>query len=227
MHAPCPMPLGIMVYSNALLHVSLFVVDRSEAMFTLRTGRTFTHATEGLWKTRVLGGRDVGIPPFKTPTLNKGMLWAVEIMRDRYHPKMLLYTLDKLFFVYAQIRDSPRDERVVLAYEILCISSSRCTDRQNGVEQMGMPDALALLNTEDARHLEHLAWAIYNGALLVGLWSKLLGPQPWCTVLVGLQRHIYRGHEDVAHCPPQTLGSWDHEEWVQALHHVGGLGRRR
>ena len=31
----------------------------------------------------------------------------------------------------------------------------------------------------------------------------------------------------MAHCPSQTLGSWDHEEWVQALHHVGGLGRQR
>ena len=102
-----PMPLGIMVYSNALLHVSLFVVDRFEAIFTLHTGRMFTHATEGLWKTRALGGRDAGVPPFKKPTLNKGMLWAAEIMRDGYHPKMLLYTLDELFFIYVQIRDSP------------------------------------------------------------------------------------------------------------------------
>ena len=151
MHAcPCPVPLGIVLYSNALLHVSLFVVDRFEAIFTLCTGRTFTHAMEGLWKTRALGGRDAGIPPFKTPTLNKGTLQAAEIMRDGYCPKMLLYTLDELFFVYVQIKDSRRDERVVLAYEILCILSDRCTNRCKGVEQTGIPDALALLNTEDA-----------------------------------------------------------------------------
>ena len=155
---PHPVPLGIVVYSNALLHVSLFVVDRFEVIFTLCTGRTFTHATEGLWKTRALGGRDAGIPPFKMPTLNKGTLWAAESMRDRYHPKMLLYGLDELFFIYAQIKDSPLDERVMLAYEILCISSNRCTDRRNGVEQMGVPDTLALLNTKDAQHLECLAW---------------------------------------------------------------------
>ena len=100
---------------------------------------------------------------------------------------MLLYTLDELFFVYAQIRDSPRDERVVLAYEILCISSIRCTNRWNGVEQTGVPDTLALLNTEDARHLKRLAWAVYDGALLVGPWPELSGTWPWCTVLVGLQ----------------------------------------
>ena len=108
----------------------------------------------------------------------------------------------------------------MLAYEILCISSNTCTDRQNGLEQTGVPDALALLNTEDAQHLECLAWAVYDIALLVG-------PRPWCTVLAGLQQHIYRGCKDVAHCPPQTLGSWDHEEWVQALCCMGGLGRQR
>ena len=133
------------------------------------------------------GGRDMGIPPFKTPTLNKGTLRAAEGMRDGYHPKMLLYTLDELLYVYAQIKDSPRDERVVLAYKILCISSNRCTDRHNGIEQMGIPDALALLNIEDAQHLKHLARAIYDSTLLVGQWPELLGLWPWCTMLVGLQ----------------------------------------
>ena len=131
------------------------------------------------------GGRNAGVPPFITPTLNKGTLWATDIMRDGYCPKMLLYALDELFFIYVQIRDSPRDERVMLAYEILCISSNRCTNRPNGVEQMGILDALALLNTEDARHLKCLAWTVYDGALLVGPWPKLLDPQPWCTVLAG------------------------------------------
>ena len=180
------MPLGILVPPNALPYVSLFV-DRFQAIFTLHTGRTFTHATEGPWKTRALGGRDTGIPPFKTPTLNKGTLWPAKIMKDGYCPKMLLYTLDELFFIYAQIRDSPQDERVMLAYKILCISSIRCTNRRNEAEQMGVPDTLALLNTEGARHLKHLAWAIYDGTLLVGLQPELSGTRPWPTVLAGLQ----------------------------------------
>ena len=85
----------------------IFVTDRFEAIFILHTGRTFTQATEGLWKTRALGGRDASVPPFKTPTLQKGTLRAAESMMDGYHPKMLLYTLDELFYVYAQIKDSP------------------------------------------------------------------------------------------------------------------------
>ena len=159
------------------------------------------------------GGRDAGVPPFKMSILNKEMLWAEDSMKDGYHPKMLLYALEELFYIYAQVKNSRRaDDKLVLAYRILCISTNRCTDRWNGIKKTGMPDTLALLNVEDVRHLEHLAWAVYDGILLVGLWPNLSGNHPWCTVLAGLQRHIYRGCDDVAHCPPQTLSSWDHEE---------------
>ena len=109
-------------------------------------GRTFTQATEGLWKTRALGGRDAGVPPFKMLTLNKETLRAEDSMRDGYHPKMLLYALDKLFYIYAQVKHSWRpDKKLVLAYEILCISANRCTNQCNGIEKTGVPDALALL----------------------------------------------------------------------------------
>ena len=139
-------------------------------------------------------------------------------MRDGYHPKMLLYVLDKLFYIYVQVKNSWRaDDKLVLAYEILCISANQCTDWWNGVENTSMPDALALLNLNDAHHLEHLAWAVYDGALLVGPRPKLSGNCPWYTVLAGLHRHIYRGREDAAHCPPQTLGSWDCPEWIETL----------
>ena len=66
----------------------------------------FTQTTKGLWKMRALGGRDAGIPPFKMPTLNKETLQAKDSMRDGYHPKMLLYALNELFYVYAQVKNS-------------------------------------------------------------------------------------------------------------------------
>ena len=70
--APHPMPLGILAYSNALFHVSLFVVDRFEVIFTLCTGRTFTHTTEGLWKTRALGGEGHGHPSLQNTNTEQG-----------------------------------------------------------------------------------------------------------------------------------------------------------
>ena len=148
-------------------------------------------------------------------------------MRDGYHPKMLLYTLDELFYVYALIKNAQRDDKVVLAYEILCIAANRCTDWHNRIEKMGIPDALALLHLKDACYLEHLMWAIYDGTLLVDPRPKLLGACTWCSILAGLQQHIYRSCDKAAHCPPQTLGSWDHEEQVEALRCVGGLSGQR
>ena len=218
--------LGIVVYSNALLHVSLF-------LSSIGSRRYLPYAREGCspkpqrgYGRPGPGGRDMGVPPFKTPTLNKGTQ-AAESMRDGYHPKMLLYALDKLFYIFAQIKNSHRDDKVMFAYDILCISANRCTDWCNRIEKTGISDTLALLNVEDAQHLERLAWAVYNGAILVGPRPKLSGTCTWCAVLAGLQRHIYRGCNDAAHCPPQTLGSWDHEERVEALHHVGSLSGQR
>ena len=82
---------------------------------------------------------------------------------------MLLFALDELLYIFDQIKRQWRaDEKIVVVHEILCLSVQRCTERWHGVEKTGMPDALSLLNMDDARHLEHLTWAVYNGALLVG-----------------------------------------------------------
>ena len=43
-------------------------------------------------------------------------------------------------------------------------------------------------------------------------------------MLAGLYRHIYRGHDNVAHCPSYTLASWDCKERTKALCQEGKLG---
>ena len=193
-------------------------------VFKWRMGKAFSLATEGLWKSRALGGRDECVPSFKTPIMQPGSLHHKDVMRDGYRPKMLLYTLDELFYVFDQVkRQRGIDEKIVVAYKILCLSALRCTEQQHGSERKGLPDALSLLNVNDTHHLKHLMWAVYDGALLVGEQPKLPGNHPWCTVLAGLYRHVYRGHEDAAHCLPYTLASWDCQERVEALHQEGRL----
>ena len=131
---------------------------------------------------------------------------------------MLLFTLDELFYIFNQIKKQQRaDKKIVVAYEILCLSAQRCTKRQHGLEKTGVPDALVLLNVDDARHLKHLMWAVYDGVLLVGAWPQLSGDHPWCMVLASLHKHIYWGHDDVAHCLLHMLGSWDCQERIEAL----------
>ena len=170
------------------------------------------------------GGRDACIPPFKMLSMDVGSLCHKDIMRDGYQPKMLLFALDELFYIYDQIKKQRRpDEKIVVAYKILCLSMNRCTEQWHGLEKTSVPDALALLNVDDACHLERLVWAVYDGTLLVGAWPKLPGDRPWCMVLAGLHKHIYRGRDDAAHCPPHTLGSWDCQEWIEALQRGGRL----
>ena len=195
-----------------------------KAVFTMCTGRTFSPATEELWKSRALGGRDTCIPPFKMPSMQIGSLHHKNVMCDGYRPKMLLFVLDKLFYIFDQIKKQRRvDEKIVVAYEILCISTQWCTKRRHAVEKTSVPDVLALLNMDDARHLEHLTWAVYNGALLVGKWPELPGDHPWCMVLAGLHKHIYRGCDDTAHCLPHMLGSWNCQERIEVLCRGAGL----
>ena len=102
----CPrfVHLGVTVDSNALFYVLLLPTGLKQCSLC-KLGRTFSQATEVLWKMRALGGRDVCIPPLKMPTLNTKTLWPEDSMRDRYHPKMLLFALDELFYIYSQIKN--------------------------------------------------------------------------------------------------------------------------
>ena len=176
-------------------------------------GRTFSLATEEEWKCRA-----DGIATFKTPTIQHGTLQNKDVLCEGYQLKMLLYALDKLFFIFDQVKQQRGvDERLVVAYEILCLMALQCTEQWHGSEKHGVPDALSLLNINNACHLGCLAWAVYDGALLVGRRPELPGDCQWCTILVGTYTHIYRGHNDAAHCPPYTLASWDCQERTEVL----------
>ena len=80
-----------------------------------------------------------------------------------------------------------------------------------------MPDALPLVNLKDTRHLKHLTWAVYNGALHVGSHPGLLGEHQWYTVLAGIFKHIYKGHNETAHCLPYTLVLWDCKQRTEVV----------
>ena len=183
-------------------------------------GRMFSLATEEEWKCRF-----DGVASFKMPTMQHGTLWNEDVLHEGYSPKMLLYALDELFYIYNQVkRQRGVDERLVMMYEILSLAALRCTKWRHGPEKQGMPDALSLLNINNACHLEHLAWVVYDGALLVERQPELPGDCQWCTMLEGTFKHIYRGHDDATQCLPYTLASWDCQERIEALCQEGRLG---
>ena len=149
--------------------------------------------------------------------MQRDTLWYDDIMQEGYRPKMLLYTLDKLFYIYDQVKCYRGiDEKLVVAYEILSLAVLCCMECWGWVEKTGIPDALLLVNLRKTHHLECLAWAVYDGALLVGSHPELLGERQWCTVLAGIFKHIYKGRNEMAYCPPYILASWDCQQRMEA-----------
>ena len=49
-------------------------------------------------------GRDECVPLFKIPTMQSGSLHHEDVMCNMYWPKMLLYALDELFYVFDHMR---------------------------------------------------------------------------------------------------------------------------
>ena len=59
------------------------------------------------------------VASFKTPTMQCSTLWNKDVLHKGYRPKMLLYALDELFYIYDQVKHQRGvDERLVMAYEI-------------------------------------------------------------------------------------------------------------
>ena len=131
----------------------------------------FSLVTKEDWKCK-----SKGIASFKTPTMQCSTLWNEDVLCEGYRPKILLYTLDELFYIYDQVKHHRGiDEKLVMVYEILGLTTLCCMECQGGVEKQGMPDAILQINLSDTHHLECLAWAMYNGALLVGSQPELPG----------------------------------------------------
>ena len=139
----------------------------------------FSLATEEEWKCK-----SDGVASFKMPTMQHGTLQNKDVLCEGYRPKMLLYALDELFYIYDQSKHQRGiDERLVVAYKILGLAALRCTERWHGSEKQGVPDTLSLLNLNYAHHLECLVWAVYDGAQLMGRQPELPTDHQWCTVL--------------------------------------------
>ena len=125
---------------------------RFEAIFKRRFGRMFSYGAEDEWKYK-----SEGINSFKMPTIQHDTLWHNNVMQEGYRLKMLLYTLDKLFYIYDQVKHHRGiDEKFVVAYEILSLSALCCTECQGWMEKSGMPDAMPLVNLNDTCHFECL-----------------------------------------------------------------------
>ena len=85
-----------------------------------------------------------GVASFKLPTMQHDTLWHEDIMQEGYRPKMLLYTLDEIFYIYDQVKCyGGVNEKLVVVYEILSLTALHCTEHQGWVEKQGVPDTVS------------------------------------------------------------------------------------
>ena len=121
-----------------------------DAILQWRTGKSSAAAMEALWKTRASDCQNDYVPMFKMSTRQPGLLHHKDIMRDGYRPRMLLYMLNKLFYVHNKVQHHQGcDKKIVTSYEILSLMVVHCTEHHHGTEKRGMPDALSLINVND------------------------------------------------------------------------------
>ena len=99
----------------------------------------FSYTMEEDWKHKL-----EGIASFKMPTMQHDTLWNEDVLWEGYRPKLLLYVLDELFYIYDQVKCHREvDEKLVVAYEILSLSMLHCTEYQGWVEKHGVADAMS------------------------------------------------------------------------------------
>ena len=63
-----------------------------------------------------VGGRADGVVTFKTLTMQRDTLHNKDMLCKGYQPKMLLYALDRLFFIFDQVKwQRGIDEMLIVA----------------------------------------------------------------------------------------------------------------
>ena len=99
----------------------------------------------------------------------------IDVLRTGSHLRMLLYTLDELFYVYRGVGENDVDGQHVVAYEILKVASLRCMEQcgSQKKESNTLGDAYPRVNLSDMDGLERLAWAVYDGMYMPGDPSDL------------------------------------------------------
>ena len=175
------------VVSMESSYINLLFLYRFEAIFNQCFNATYTIDTELMWHhVSELQAN------FKAPTYEVlgGALALVDKKHVGSHPKMFLFTLDELSYVYQHVHNT--DALCIIAYEMLSFASDRCMGLCNG-------------RPKPETSLERLTWAVYDGMYVPGSQPALSGPCNWACILDKMMTHIFHGRMLWEHCPPAPL----------------------
>ena len=149
---------------------------RFETIFRWHFNATLSKDYKHLWQHASETTADFSLLTFDIDDLSPCSVKHMDL-----HPKMLLYALDELSYVFRGMGANDLDGQCIVAYEILSLASLHCT------EQCGKPkeyhkmhgEAYLRVDLNDVHGLECLAWAVYDRVFLPGNPPVLTGHHDW------------------------------------------------
>ena len=158
--------------------------------------------------------RDVvqGWPNFNAPSLSIVNLDEVSLLCFGHHPKMFLFFLEEMAYMYAHISTEDIDGLQVMANEMFAMAEMwyHLRKRSANPQDMTWGDAMSHIVLGDLAGLERLMWAIFDGVLATRASPELGPDESWEQVVRGIfNKLIYIRRNPSDQCPMMTTGAKD------------------
>ena len=149
---------------------------------------------------------------FNALSLSVVNLDEVSLLCSGHRPKMFLFLLEKMAYMYARIRAEDVNGLQVMAYDVLTMAETRyhLCKRSANPQDMMRGDTMSHVVLGDLAGLERLVWAVFDGVLATGASLELRPDESWEWVVHGIFDkliHIRRNPSD--RCPMMTVGARD------------------
>ena len=179
----------------------------------------------------ILQQRPGGWSNFNALSLSVVNLDEVSLFRSGHWPKMFLFLLEEMAYMYARIGTEDVDGLQVMAYEVLAMAEMqyRLCKRSTNPQDMTRGDAMSRVVLGDLSRLERLMWAVFDRVLVAGVPPELGPDESWEWVVCGIfDKLIYVRRNPSDQCPAITTGAKDLQGpgvWAEApamhSHHQG------
>ena len=170
-------------------------------------------------------------PDFHAPSMSIVNLDEVNLLHLGHHPKIFLFLLEEMAYVYAHVSTDDANGLQVMAYEVLAMAEMwYCLCKRSANPQdMMRGNAMFHVVLGDLAGLERLSWAIFDGALATGESPELRPNESWEQVVCGIfDKLVYVEGNPSDRCPMITMGAKDMQEpgvWAEVpamrSHHQG------
>ena len=122
-----------------------------------------------------------GWPNFNALSLSIVNLDEVSLFYSGHWPKMFLFLLEEMAYMYAHISTEDVNGLQVMAYEVLTMAEIRyhICKRSANPQDMMRGNAMSCVVLGDLSRLERLVWAVFDGVLVAGVPHELGPDESW------------------------------------------------